>query len=132
MRCMMKKKNLDISFFIIFFIAALLVEIYSFIEWREDFISIIGTSIVFLISIYLLIDAIKQKYMLEREQYIKLQEEQHKRIEEAVEGRINKLQVDVFNRQKAVVKVLLQAQQNLTDNIIQNENDNIKKIMNRK
>ena len=57
----MKKMSFRLPFHIMFFTFALLVQIYSYLEWRKDTISILGTSIVFFIALYLLIDSIKSE-----------------------------------------------------------------------
>lgn len=118
----MKKKSLGISFYIMFFAFALLVEIYCYLEWRKDIISIIGTSIVFLIALYLLIDSIKSGIDNKKKEYYKNIDEQYKRLNSLVDERVSEAKEELLHRQKSSVEVLLKAQRNFTEAIIKDNN----------
>lgn len=118
----MKKKSLGLTFYTMFFTFALLVEIYCYLEWRKDTVSIIGTSIVFLISLYLLIDSIKNEINRRKEEYYKNIDEQYKKLNTLVDERVNKAKEELLYRQKSSVEVLLKAQRNFTETIIKENN----------
>ena len=118
----MKKKCFGLSFYIVFFTFALLVEIYCYLEWRKDTISIIGTSIVFLIALYLLIDSIKNEINKKKEEYYKNINEQYKKINTLIDERFSEAKEELLHRQKSSVEVLLKAQRNFTEAIIKDNN----------
>lgn len=116
----MKKKSFGLSFYIIFFTFALLVEIYSYLEWRKDTISIIGTSIVFLIALYLFIDSVKYEIEKKKKEYYEIIDDQYRKLNVLVDERVKEAKEEVMHRQKSSVEVLLKAQRNFTEAIIQN------------
>lgn len=120
----MKKKSLGLSFYIMFFTFALLVEIYCYLEWRKDTVSIIGTSIVFLIALYLLLDSIKCEIYKKRKEYYKNIDEQYKKLNTLVDERVNEAKEELMHRQKSSVEVLLKAQRNYTEAIIKDNKKN--------
>jgi len=103
-----------------FFTFALLVEIYSYLEWRKDTISIIGTSIVFLIALYLLIEGIKSEIEKKKKEYYENIDEQYRKLNILVDQRVKEAKEEVMHRQKSSVEVLLKAQRNFTEAIINN------------
>ncbi len=114
----MRKIKLGLPFYIMFFTFTLLVEIYCYLEWRNDIVSIIGTSIVFLIALYLLIDSIKNEIEEKKKEYYDHMEEQYKRIDKMVDERVGEAKEELMHRQKSTVEVLLKAQRNFTETII--------------
>ena len=120
----MHKKSFGLSFYIMFFTFALLVQIYSYLEWRKDTISILGTSIVFLIALYLLIDSIKNELNNKKKEYYNHIDEQYRRVNILVDERVNKVREELTHSQKKSVEVLLKAQRNFTEVIIKDNNKN--------
>lgn len=118
----MKKKSLGLSFYIMFFTFALLVEVYCYLEWRKDIISIIGTSIVFFIALYLLIDSVKNEVNKRKEEYYQNIDEQYNKLNTLVDERVNEAKEELLHRQKNSVEVLLKAQRNFTEAIIKDNN----------
>lgn len=114
----MKRINFGLPFYIMFFAFALLVEIYCYLEWRKDTVSIVGTSIVFLIALYLLIDSVKNEIQKKKKEYYDRMEEQYKRIDKLVDERVGEAKEELLNRQKTTVEVLLKAQRSFTEAII--------------
>ena len=120
----MKKISFRLPFYIMFFTFALLVQIYSYLEWRKDTISILGTSIVFFIALYLLIDSIKSELSKKKKEYYDHIDEQYKILNNVVDERVNKAKEELLHSQKKSVEILLKAQRNYTEAIIK---DNSKK-----
>lgn len=120
----MKKTSFGLPFYIMFFTFALLVQIYSYLEWRKDTISILGTSIVFFIALYLLIDSIKSELNKKKREYYDHIDEQYKILNNVVDERVNKAKEELLHSQKKSVEILLKAQRNYTEAIIK---DNSKK-----
>lgn len=120
----MKKISFRLPFYIMFFAFALLVQIYSYLEWRKDTISILGTSIVFFIALYLLIDSIKSELNKKKKEYYDHIDEQYKILNNVVDERVNKAKEELLHSQKKSVEILLKAQRNYTEAIIK---DNSKK-----
>lgn len=120
----MKKMSFRLPFYIMFFAFALLVQIYSYLEWRKDTISILGTSIVFFIALYLLIDSIKSELNKKKKEYYDHIDEQYKILNNVVDERVNKAKEELLHSQKKSVEILLKAQRNYTEAIIK---DNSKK-----
>jgi F0F1-type ATP synthase membrane subunit b/b' len=114
----MKKIYFGLPFYIMFFTFTLLVEIYCYLEWRKDTVSIIGTSIVFLIALYLLIDSIKNEVQKKKKEYYNHIEEQYNRIDKLVDEKVGEAKEELLHRQKTTVEVLLKAQKSFTEAII--------------
>lgn len=57
------KKQRGIIYYGIFFLVALLGELYCLLEYREDVINIVGVGIVLLIAAYLWLDSIMGFYL---------------------------------------------------------------------
>lgn len=55
------KKRSGLQFYILFFIACIIMETYCFLELRDDLITIVAMSIVVLISAYLVLDGIRAR-----------------------------------------------------------------------
>lgn len=120
----MKKKSFGLSFYIMFFTFALLVEIYCYLEWRKDIISIIGTSIVLFIALYLLIESIKGEIDKMKKKYYENIDDQYKKLNILVDERVKEAKEEVLHSQRSSVEILLKAQRNFTEAIIK---DNKKK-----
>lgn len=120
----MKKNKLGLPFYIIFFAFTLLIEIYSFLEWRADKISIIGTSVVLLIALYLLIDSIKYELDKKEQEYNTFLQQQNQLLEEIVEEKMKVTKEELMKRQKNSVEILLKAQKSFTEAIIKANNKN--------
>ncbi|WP_310602450.1 hypothetical protein [Anaerosporobacter sp.] len=118
----MRKKILGLPFYIMFFAFALLIEIYCYLEWRKDSVSIIGTSVVFLISLYLLLDCIMNEMNKRKEEYYNIIEEQYKQMNILVDQRVGEAKEELLRRQKSSVEVLLKAQKSFTEAIIKDNN----------
>lgn len=134
---------MGLLFYIMFFSFSLVVEIYSLLEWRDDIISIIGTSIVFLASLYLLLDALKVEIQKIKDEYFsrldvkrtdlserdkqltdinQLFEQQTKEINKIVDDKIGETKAELLKRQKNSVEVIIKAQKSFTEAIIKNNN----------
>ncbi|WP_455717571.1 hypothetical protein, partial [Anaerosporobacter sp.] len=89
---------------------------------RKDTISIIGTSIVFLIALYLIIDSIKSEFEKKKKEYYDHMEEQYRQIDKLVDQRVGEAKEELLHRQKSTVEVLLKAQRSFTEAIIKDNN----------
>lgn len=144
----MKKENMGLVFYIMFFSFSLIVEIYSLLEWRKDIVSIIGTSVVFLVALYLLLDSIKVEIKKLKDEYFtktvtnqesenndlnavngyklqqieKLIDNQTERIEQSVNEKLAETRSELTKRQKNCVEVIIKAQKSFTEAIIRNGN----------
>ncbi|WP_167957633.1 hypothetical protein [Anaerosporobacter faecicola] len=118
----MKKNKFGLPFYIMFFTLTVLIEVYAFLEWRTDKISIIGTSIVLLIALYLLIDSVKHELDKKKEEYNLYLLEQNHQLEEMIERKMKNTKEELLRRQKNSVEILLKAQKSFTEAIIKDNN----------
>lgn len=117
----MKKIKLGLPFYIVFFVFSLLIEIYCYLEWRDDLISVIGTSVVFLIALYLLIDSVGAEIKKAKSEYYNIIKEQYSDITHLVDKKVDSAKEEILRRQKNSVEILIKAQKSFTEAIIKNE-----------
>lgn len=121
---MMKKIKLGLPFYIGFFILTLLVELYCFVNWSDDIISVIAISVVLFISLYLLLDEIVKVINQEQKEYYKKLEEENKVLKESINQTINKERAELLQMHKSSVEILIKSQKSFTEAILKNQNKN--------
>lgn len=125
----MEKKGNQLGLYSVFFIASVLTELYCLLQFRDDYIVVIGIGAVVLIATYLLMDSFCSEYGLNGKGRTKDKEEQEDAIEELRNKKglkqllerveeIGKIQKALYVSNKKIEESLTKEIQQLSNNMV--------------